>query len=97
MTDIEEQIAQVIFNRSHQPDDPLDLPDSQVNALAVAVMPLVKRAQAEALREAAEALDASAAGLDPERSIDISYINCTHIDANELRRRADEIEKEAGA
>ncbi len=91
MTDIEEPIQEALKSTGV-----LRFPGDRFS-LAAAVMPLVKRAQAEALREAAGALDASVAGLDPERSIDISYINCTRIDAQELRRRADEIEKEAGA
>lgn len=76
---IENEIAQVIFNRSHQPDDPLDLP-------AEAVMPLVKRAQAEALREFANSLDPYAGTvLNPESVAEMA------------RWKANQTEKEAGA
>lgn len=52
MTDIEEQIAQAM-NALYL----IDNADPAVEDLTAAVMPLVKRAQAEALREAAESLN----------------------------------------
>lgn len=47
---------------------------------------------AQVLRDAADALDASASRMDPKHPIELSYINCTRIDAQELRHRADRIE-----
>jgi hypothetical protein len=54
---------------------------------------LIRGVQAKTLREAAEALEGSSAALDPSRAVDLAYINCTRIDARELRHRADRIEK----
>ena len=47
---------------------------------------------AQVLRDAAEALDASASHLDPKHPVELTYINCTRIDAQELRHRANRIE-----
>ena len=65
---------------------------------AARLMPLVRRAQAEALRDAAKALEATTEFLDPDRRTDLSYINCTAMDVRQLLIRADRIESEgAGA
>lgn len=54
----------------------------------------VKRVQAEALREAAEALTESTSELNPNNGYELAYINCTAIDVRELLSRADRIESE---
>lgn len=46
---------------------------------------------AEVLREAATELEESIHNLDPEHPIELSFINCTRIDAKLLRERADRI------
>ena len=51
---------------------------------------------AEVLREAATALEQSIHHLDPARPADLSYINCTRIDAKLLRERADRAGARAG-
>lgn len=48
---------------------------------------------AEVLREAATALGESTRGLNRSNPLELAYINCTHIDAQELRHRADRIER----
>jgi len=48
---------------------------------------------AEVLREAATEMDATTWSLNPANPIELAYINCTRIDAQELRHRADRIER----
>lgn len=55
--------------------------------------PVIRRIQAEVLREAADALSVGTSNLNPANPVELAYINCTRIDANELRHRADRIEK----
>lgn len=52
----------------------------------------IRRAKAEALREAAGLLIESARELSFEHPTDLSYINCTRMDASELRKLAADIE-----
>ena len=54
---------------------------------------LIRGVRTGTLREAAVALDATAADLDPSRPVDLAYINCTRIDAQHLRDHADRMEK----
>ncbi len=48
---------------------------------------------AEVLRAAATELEQSIHHLDPSHPSELSFINCTRIDARELRDRADRIER----
>lgn len=48
---------------------------------------------AEVLREAADALIGDESNLNPAHPVELAYINCTRIDAQELRHRADRIER----
>lgn len=48
---------------------------------------------AEVLREAANALDETIQGLNHLNPLELAYINCTHIDAQEVRHRAARIER----
>lgn len=48
---------------------------------------------AEVLREAATALGETIRGLNRSNPLELAYINCTHIDAQELRHRANRIER----
>lgn len=51
---------------------------------------------AEVLREAATALEPTIRGLNPASPVELAYINCTRIDAQELRHRAERIERGNG-
>ena len=53
----------------------------------------LRAVKAETLREAADAIEKSASSLSPHNPGELAYINCTRIDARELRLRADQIEK----
>ncbi|WEK60519.1 MAG: hypothetical protein P0Y60_14555 [Candidatus Microbacterium colombiense] len=50
---------------------------------------------AEVLREAATEMDATTGSFNPANPNELAYINCTRIDAQELRHRADRIERNA--
>lgn len=91
MTDIEEQIQEALKSTGV-----LRFPGDRFS-LAAAVMPLVKRAQAEALREAATWVENLAAhdGVMYREDNDGDLEAASIPDA--LRDRADRIEKEAGA
>lgn len=76
---------------------------ARVEDWAAAVMPLVKRAQAEALREAADGVEAAFADPDrrrprhPRAEVPTDYVNDPQWAELIVRDRADQIEKEAGA
>ncbi len=101
MTDIEEQIQEALKSTGV-----LRFPGDRFS-LAAAVMPLVKRAQAEALREAAETLsekfqdipawtEAYREGVRTDEWMQ-GGVRMTMSAIQVLRDRADRIEQEAGA
>lgn len=99
---IEEEIARaiggVLFNVSNFPEkaqsrlwgqDMKPLNDKLTSALS----PILNRVRAEALREAADHLEATTELLNPNHGSELAYINCTRIDARELRELAGNIEQ----
>lgn len=98
--DITRAVGGVLFNVMNFPEavhtrllgqDMKPLNDKLTDAILTS--PVIRRIQAEAVREAAEEMNAGVSHLNPGNPTELSYINCTRIDAQELRYRADRIEK----
>lgn len=104
---IEEELAHTLDQHHHVYDsdrgmdfgctceaiDEYESDEEHPRHLAQILAPLLNRVRAEALREAADHLEATTELLNPNRGSELAYINCTRIDARELRELADNIEQ----